>query len=254
MIIRAIALNTIKEAIRDRILYLLLFFAAVCIICSRLLAIMTVGDRVKIIMDVGLASLSFFGALMAILLGTGLVYKEIDKKTIFTLLSKPIPRYQFLLGKYFGLVITLLVMLILMSLIFLLLVFLHTSQFEGRLLLPVFFIFWEMCLITAVALLFSCFSTPILSSLFTLSFYIIGHFSWGLETLIDKLPSGSGKIAARVFYTAIPDLENFNFKTEIVHGLAIPVPVLLNSLLYGFFYSGFVLALATLIFRKRDFI
>ncbi|MBU1186224.1 MAG: hypothetical protein KJ908_04960, partial [Acidobacteria bacterium] len=171
-----------------------------------------------------------------------------------TLLSKPIPRYQFLLGKYFGLVITLLVMLILMSLIFLLLVFLHTSQFEGRLLLPVFFIFWEMCLITAVALLFSCFSTPILSSLFTLSFYIIGHFSWGLETLIDKLPSGSGKIAARVFYTAIPDLENFNFKTEIVHGLAIPVPVLLNSLLYGFFYSGFVLALATLIFRKRDFI
>ncbi|MBU1186793.1 MAG: ABC transporter permease subunit, partial [Acidobacteria bacterium] len=129
MIIQAIALNTIKEAIRDRILYLLLFFAAVCIICSRLLAIMTVGDRVKIIMDVGLASLSFFGALMAILLGTGLVYKEIDKKTIFTLLSKPIPRYQFLLGKYFGLVITLLVMLILMSLIFLLLVFLHTSQF-----------------------------------------------------------------------------------------------------------------------------
>ena len=92
MIITAIALNTLKEAIRDRILYLLLFFAAVCIICSRLLAIMTVGDRVKIIMDVGLASLSLFGALMAILLGTGLVYKEIDKKTIFTLLSKPIPR------------------------------------------------------------------------------------------------------------------------------------------------------------------
>ncbi|MCJ7679420.1 MAG: ABC transporter permease subunit, partial [Candidatus Aminicenantes bacterium] len=175
MIITAIALNTLKEAIRDRILYLLLFFAAVCIISSRLLAIMTVGDRIKIIMDVGLASLSLFGALMAILLGTGLVYKEIDKKTIFTLLSKPIPRYQFLLGKYFGLVITLFIMLILMSLIFLLLVFLHTFQFEGRLLLPVFFVFWEMGLITAVALLFSCFSTPILSSLFTLSFYIIGH-------------------------------------------------------------------------------
>ena len=254
MILQAIALNTLKEAIRDRILYLLLFFAAVCIICSRLLAIMTVGDRVKIITDVGLASLSLFGVLMAVLLGTGLVYKEIDKKTIFTLLSKPIPRYQFLLGKYFGLVITLLIMLLLMSLIFLVLVFLHTLRFEWRLLVPVFFIFWEMCLITAVALLFSCFSTPILSSLFTLAFYIIGHFSWGLETLINKLPSGFGKTAARVFYTIIPDLQNFNYKTEIVHGLAIPSAALIGSILYGLFYSGFVLALATLIFRKRDFI
>lgn len=254
MILQAIALNTLKEAIRDRILYLLLFFAAVCIVCSRLLAIMTVGDRIKIIMDVGLAALSLFGVLMAVLLGTGLVYKEIDKKTIFTLLSKPIPRYQFLLGKYFGLVITLLIMLVLMSLIFLALVFLHTLRFEGRLLLPIFFIFWEMCLITAVALLFSCFSTPILSSLFTLSFTIIGHFSWGLETLINKLPAGFGKTAARVFYTAIPDLQNFNYKTEIVHGLAIPSSALIGSLFYGFFYSGFVLALATLVFRKRDFI
>ncbi len=104
MKITAIALNTFKEAIRDRILYLLLFFAVVSLIFSRLLAILAVGDRVKIIMDVGLASLSFFGALMAILMGTSLVFKEIDKKTIYTLLSKPIHRYQFLLGKFFGLI------------------------------------------------------------------------------------------------------------------------------------------------------
>ena len=92
MKIKAIALNTFKEAVRDRILYLLFFFAAVAIILSRVLAMLTVGDRVKIIKDVGLASISFFGVLMAILIGTGLVYKEIEKQTIFTLISKPIHR------------------------------------------------------------------------------------------------------------------------------------------------------------------
>jgi len=95
MKITTIALNTFKEAKRDRVLYLLFFFAAVCLLCARFLALLTVGDRVKIIKDVGLASISLFGMLMAILMGTGLVYKEIDKKTIFTLLAKPIHRAEF---------------------------------------------------------------------------------------------------------------------------------------------------------------
>lgn len=254
MKIRAIAANTFKEAIRDRILYLLLFFAAVSIIFSRLLALLTVGDRVKIIMDVGLASLSLFGALMAILMGTGLVYKEIDKKTIHTLLSRPIHRYQFLLGKYIGLISTLFIMLLLMSLIFLILIFFHTFKIEWALLVAILYIFVEVCLITAVALFFSCFSTPILSSIFSLSFYLIGHLSWGLETLIKKMRPGLGKILAQILYTFLPDLENFNFKTEVVHHLPIPSSVFLFSALYGIFYSLFVLFLAILVFRKRDFI
>lgn len=254
MKIRAIAANTFKEAIRDRILYLLLFFAAVSIIFSRLLALLTVGDRVKIIMDVGLASLSLFGALMAILMGTGLVYKEIDKKTIYTLLSRPIHRYQFLLGKYIGLISTLFIMLLLMSLIFLILIFFHTFKIEWALLVAILYIFVEVCLITAVALFFSCFSTPILSSIFSLSFYLIGHLSWGLETLIKKMKPGLGKILAQILYTFLPDLENFNFKTEVVHHLPIPSSVFLFSALYGIFYSLFVLFLAILVFRKRDFI
>lgn len=254
MKIRAIATNTFKEAIRDRILYLLLFFAAVSIVFSRLLALLTVGDRVKIIMDVGLASLSLFGALMAILMGTGLVYKEIDKKTIYTLLSRPIHRYQFLLGKYIGLISTLFIMLLLMSLIFLILIFFHTFKIEWALLVAILYIFVEVCLITAVALFFSCFSTPILSSIFSLSFYLIGHLSWGLETLIKKMKPGLGKILAQILYTFLPDLENFNFKTEVVHHLPIPSSVFLFSALYGIFYSLFVLFLAILVFRKRDFI
>jgi len=254
MKIRAIAINTFKEAIRDRILYLLLFFAAVCIIFSRLLAVLTVGDRAKIITDVGLASLSLFGVLMAILIGTGLVYKEIDKRTVYTLLSKPIQRYQFLLGKYLGLLLTLFVMLVLMALIFLVLILLQHYPVGGSFFIAILFIFVELCLVTAVAMLFSCFSTPILSTLFSLSFYLIGHISWGLETLINKIPQGGVKTLARFFYAFLPDLEKFNFKTEVVHHLPIPPEIILYSTLYGIFYSIFILALAMLVFRRRDFI
>jgi ABC-type transport system involved in multi-copper enzyme maturation permease subunit len=254
MKIRAIALNTFKEAIRDRILYLLFFFAAVSLAFSRLLAVLTVGDRVKIIKDVGLASISIFGVLMAIMIGTGLVYKEIDKKTIYTLLSKPIRRWQFLLGKFFGLVLTLFIMTLAMAVIFLVIVFLHTGKLEGRMFLAILFIFLELVLVTAVAILFSCFSTPILSSIFTLSFYLIGHLSWGLETLISKTRSGTARAALRGLSALLPDLENFNFKTEIVHGLAIDPKYYLFSALYGLVYTLFILALAVLIFKKRDFV
>ncbi|MEE8378639.1 MAG: ABC transporter permease [Candidatus Aminicenantaceae bacterium] len=254
MKIKAIALNTFREAIRDRVLYLLLFFALASLLFSRLLALLTVGDRVKIVTDVGLASISLFGALMAILMGTGLVYKEIDKKTIYTLLSKPIHRHQFLLGKYFGLVLTLFVMMFLMTMIFFVIYFLHALKIEWSIMIALFYIFLELCLITAVALFFSCFSTPILSSIFSLAFYLIGHLSWGLETLLKKMAPGVGKVTARILYTFLPDLENFNFKTEIVHHLPIPPQVLFYSALYGIFYTAFVLFLAILIFRKRDFI
>jgi len=254
MKIKAIALNTFREAIRDRVLYLLLFFALTSLLFSRLLALLTVGDRIKIVTDVGLASISLFGALMAILMGTGLVYKEIDKKTIYTLLSKPIHRHQFLLGKYFGLVLTLFVMLFLMTIIFFIIYFLHAFTIEWSMLISLFYLFLELCLITAVALFFSCFSTPILSSIFSLAFYLIGHLSWGLETLFKKMTPGVGKVTAQFFYTFLPDLENFNFKTEIVHNLPIPPQVLIYSIIYGIFYTVFVLFLAILIFRKRDFI
>lgn len=254
MKIKTIALNTFKEAIRDRILYLLFFFAAVALIFSRLLAVLTVGDRVKIVKDVGLASISLFGMLMAILIGTGLVYKEIDKKTIFTLISKPIYRWQFILGKFFGLVLTLFIMTSLMSLIFLVIVFLHTSKIEARLLLAILFIFIELVLITAVAILFSCFSTPILSSLFSISFYLIGHFSWGLQTLIQKTKSGTAKVLIQGIYALLPDLENFNFKTEVVYGLAVQPKFYFYSVLYGIVYTFFILVLSILIFKKKDFV
>ena len=254
MKIRAIAANTFKEAIRDRILYLLLFFAVVVIFFSRILSLLTVGDKVKVVKDVGLASISLFGALMAILIGTGLVYKEIDKKTIYTLLSKPIHRFQFLLGKFLGLILTLSIMLFLMGIIFVALVFFHTFTIEWRLLVAIFLIFIELCLITAVAILFSSFSTPILSSVFSLSFYLIGHLSPGLQILIEKMPQGLRKTLVQAIYFLLPNLENFNVKAEVVYYLPLPFQFCFFSTLYGFFYSLFVLTLAFLVFKKRDFI
>ena len=254
MKIRAIAGITFKEAKRDRILYLLFFFAALGIAASRVLAILTVGDRIKIIKDVGLASISLFGVLMAILIGTGLVYKEIDKKTIYTLLAKPLHRSEFILGKFVGLVLTLSVMTAAMTLIFLAIVYAHTLTIEGGLLVAIAYIFLELVLITAVAILFSSFSTPILSSLFALAFYLIGHLSWGLELILKKMRAGAGQAAVRALYAILPDLENFNFRTEVVHGLPIPPGIYLSSFLYGVCYTAVILGLAVLIFRRRDFI
>ena len=254
MSIRAIAGITFKEAKRDRILYLLFFFAGLGIVAARALAVLTVGDRVKIIKDVGLASIAVFGVLMAILVGTGLVYKEIDKKTIFTLLAKPLHRAEFILGKFLGLVVTLFVMTLGMTAIFLAIVFVHTLKLEPALLVAVAYIFLELVLITAVAILFSSFSTPILSSLFAMAFYAIGHLSWGLGLILKKMRPGLGKALVRAVYVILPDLENFNFKTEVVHGLPIPPGIYFSSFLYGVCYTAFLLGLAVLIFRRRDFI
>ncbi len=254
MKITAVALNTFREAIRDRILYLLLFFAGAGLAFSRFLALITVGDRLRIILDVGLASISIFGVLMAILMGTGLVYKEIDKRTIYTLLSAPIHRYQFLLGKFLGLVLTLLTMVMLMSFLFFIIVWLHGGGIGIPMLTALFFIFVELVLITAVSMMFSCFSTPILSSIYSLAFYLIGHLSWGLQTFLDKMETGFDKAVVQVLYIVLPDLENFNFRTEVVHDLEIPAAILLPSLGYGLLYTAFVLFLAIAIFRRRDFI
>jgi ABC-type transport system involved in multi-copper enzyme maturation permease subunit len=254
MKIGAIAGITFKEAKRDRVLYLLFFFAALGILGSRVLAILTVGDRVKIIKDVGLASISIFGVLMAILIGTGLVYKEIDKKTIYTLLAKPLHRAEFILGKFLGLVLTLFVMTAAMTVIFLAIVYANTLRIETGLLVAVAYTFLELVLITAVAILFSTFSTPILSSLFALGFTLIGHLSWGLELILKKMRPGLGRTLVRGLHLVLPDLENFNFRTEVVHGLPIPPGIYVSAFLYGVCYTAFLLGLAVLIFRRRDFI
>ncbi len=173
----AIILNTFREAVRDRVLYAIVFFAVVILLISTIMDVITIGQRAKIIIDMGLASISIFGALIAIFVGIGLVYKEIEKRTIYTIVSKPVARWQFLLGKYFGLVLTLAVQVAAMSAIFFIIVASEMGRVPPLLYLAVGMTFLELMVVCAVAIFFSSFSTPILSGMYTLGVYLIGHLT-----------------------------------------------------------------------------
>ena len=250
--ILAIALNTFREAIRDRILYLLLVFALLMIASSRVIGMLTVGDQDKIIKDIGLAAIGLFGVLTAIFVGVGLVFKEIERRTIFTIVTKPIHRHQFILGKYLGLVLTLLVNTGVMTAGFYALLALRGAA-SGRLLIAVGLSFVEFLVVTAIAVFFSSFSTPILSGIFTLSAFVLGHLSWSLLLLRDRIGTGLGAFVCELLYRVIPNLERFNVKAEVVHGLDLPCARVAWGALYGAGWSALILAAAALIFTRRDF-
>ena len=248
----AIAANTFREAIRDRILYLLLVFALLFMGFSQILSLLTVGGEEKIIKDVGLASISLFGVLTSVFIGVALVSKEIERRTIYTIVSKPIHRYEFLLGKYFGLVLTLFVNTSVMTAWFYLILLLKGFA-DPRLLLAIGMIFMELLLITAFAILFSSFSTPILSTLFSLSLYLVGHLTWSLHLLEERVKGPGARAVCRFLYFALPNLEIFNIKGEVVHQLPIPATLPVWALVYLAGYGGAVLSAACFILRRRDF-
>jgi ABC-type transport system involved in multi-copper enzyme maturation permease subunit len=249
----AIAANTFREAIRDRVLYLLLAFALLMIGSSILLSLLTVGSREKIIIDLGLTAISLFGVLTSIFLGVGLVFKEIDRRTIFTIVTKPVQRAQFILGKYLGLCLTIGVNLAVMTAGFYLLL-----AWEGfahaRLLAAIVLTLFELLVVTALAILFSSFSTPILSALFTLSCFLVGRLSWSLRLLEERIASGLGKAVCEALYWALPNLDRFNLRTEVVHNLPFDPAEVLFAMAYGVGYAALLVAAACLAFERRDFI
>ncbi len=253
MAIKAIAINTFKEAIRNKILYTLLFFALIMMAFSLILDQATIGQRNKIIKDLGLASINLFGVIIAVVIGINLVYKEIEKRTIYPLLAKPVRRASFLIGKYFGILLTLLVEVLLMSLFFFLLVLLYEGRFDPYLFLAIGMIFVELSVLAAVAIFFSSFSTPVLSGMFTFSVYVIGHLTPFLRDF--GLNSGSTfmRHITQFFYYLLPNLERFNLKTHAVYNLPIESSQILLSILYGILYSVTVMLFAVICFEKRDF-
>jgi len=253
MKIIAIALNTFKECIRDRILYNLLIFAVLIIGLSAVLSTLTFGEQVRIIINFGLAAINIFGVMMAIFLGIGLVYKEIDRRTIYTILSKPIKRYEFLIGKFFGLLITLFLNLTVMTAGLVGVVYLMGWVINALLFKAVFLIFMEFVLITSIAILFSCFSTPTLSAIFTLSFYVIGHLTEDIKFFGSKADGFFAKKVSALIYYVLPNLENFNIKGLVVYGSGVSNSFILFSALYGILYSAILLMVSILIFQKRDF-
>ncbi len=249
--IAAIAVNTFREAIRHRILYLLLVFAVGMISFAQILSLLTVGSEEKIIKDFGLAAIEVFGVLTSVFIGIGLVSREIERRTVFTLLAKPIHRFEFVLGKYAGLVIVLLVNTGVMTAWFFLILLLK-GMFDPMLALAVLMLFLQFLLVTSIAVLFSCLSTPILSSVFTLALYVVGHLLWSLPMLEEHLVSRAGRALCRGLYYVLPNLGNFDIKGEVVHGLAIDSAVPGFALLYLLLYGSAVLAGACAIFQRRE--
>jgi ABC-type transport system involved in multi-copper enzyme maturation permease subunit len=251
--ILVIAFNTYKESIRDKLLYNLLIFALLLIGGSVLLSTLTVGERSKIIIDLSLASVNLFGVLIAVFVGIGLVSKEIEKKTIYTIIAKPVHRWQFLAGKYLGLLMTLAVNVALMT------ACVYAVQLAGEwtlrleLLKAIWLIYVELMVVTAAALLCSTFTTSTLAAIFTLALYVIGHFSSSLMDFAKKVGSDGAAAVANLLYYSLPNLEQFNIKGEVVHHVTITVERVFWSTVYGLAYVAVLLVLAVVIFQRRDF-
>jgi ABC-type transport system involved in multi-copper enzyme maturation permease subunit len=253
MKLNAIAINTFKEASRNKIFYLLIVFGIVFAFASKLASLLTLGDQTGVMKNVGLASINFFCVLIAIFTGINLVYKEIDKKTIFNILSKPISRTNFIIGKFFGLALTILVALVSMAAVFFLFIFFTTGTFDWRMLVYFAFLYLELLIIISIALVFSSFSTPILSSIFTVILYLIGHVLWTFNEFKYKLVEPATRVLAYLLYYLLPNFEKFNIREQIVMNMKIETKLVFYSFTYAILYILAMLSLAILIFRKREF-
>lgn len=251
--IAAIALNTFRESVRDRVLYNLVLFVLLLVIASIVMGRIAVGQEAKIVVDVGLSAMTVFGMLISILLGIGLVSKEIEKRTLANVLSKPIRRATFILGKYFGLCLTLAVQCAVMAAAIALALRYAGDGAPGRLWRAAFLIFLELAIITGVALLFSTFSSPVLSALFTLLIFLIGRWSPDLKLLAGTSDSAVTRSLCRALYYLLPNLANFNFINETAYGQSAPARLVASSAVYAIGYIAALVAASVLIFERRDF-
>jgi ABC-type transport system involved in multi-copper enzyme maturation permease subunit len=212
---------------------------------------MTVGSEEKIIKDFGLATIDLFGVLTAVLLGIGLVSREIERRTVHVLLAKPIHRAEFVLGKYLGLVLTLLVNTAVMTACFFALL-LAKGIADPALFTAILLLFLQFLLVTAIAILFSCLSNPIVSCILTLALYVIGHLLWSFDLLKARLVTGPGRALCSVLQILLPDLSHFDVKGPAVHGLPIPEGTVLFACGYLLVYGTAVLLLACAIFERKE--
>jgi ABC-type transport system involved in multi-copper enzyme maturation permease subunit len=264
--VRSVAVNVFRESVRDRVPYNLVLFAVLLISSSYLIGQLTAGQDVKIIKDLGLAATAVFGLFISIFIGIGLVSKEVERRSIYALLSKPVSRAQFITGKYAGLVLTLAVNVGVMTLaLYIVLAYMVWTEpptiragwdapgLDPALLKAIFLIFVELMLVTAIAVFFSTFSTPILSAALTFGLFIAGHFNADLKNFDRVVDSRAAALLARGVYHVLPDLSAFDVKTDVVHGLPVSAAYMASTTAYGLAYVAGLLLLATLIFSRRDF-
>jgi ABC-type transport system involved in multi-copper enzyme maturation permease subunit len=251
--ILAIAHNTFREAVRDKVFSLVWAFGVLLLLSTIIMSPLTIGAQNKIVADFGLASMVAFSLLVVLLVGSGMVHKEIDKRTIITLLAKPITRLEFLVGKSLGLLATITVMIAAMTALFLLAIALTRTEFRAAYLVSIALSLVEMIVVVSVAMFFSSFTGSMLTSLFTLAVFVAGHTLRDLQAFAIAMENTPIRIGSTVVRYILPDLELFNIRNAAVHGLPVAATHVLWSLLYGLSYAAALMGLAAIIFRRREF-
>jgi len=249
----SIAGNTLREAIRNKLLYTLLFFGIALIGTGVLVSTLSYVEGERIVQDVGFAGVRLMSVGIAVFVGVGLIHGEVDRRTIYTILSKPVSRMDFLLGKYLGLVITTWLMLVVMGFAFACVSLGYGAPIDAGHLAAFALIGMELVVMVAVATLFSSFTTPMLASLLTIGVYLIGHLTRDLRQLGQQGDIDALGPVSNALYRVLPDLESFNATIEAVHGLPIYPSEVGFAVLYGVGYSVLLLALGSFIFARRDF-
>ncbi len=248
----AVATHTLRETVRDRVFAVSLIFAALLLTVSLVLGPLVAGQQDKLIQDFGLASISGIGIMLAVFVGTSLVYREVERRTIYTLLARPIGRGEYLIGKYAGMVLTLLLNIGLMGSLFLLLVHFHLGAFSPGLLAAIYLTAWELALVAAFSILFSVVSSPFLGAFFTLIVFVMGHLSRDILYFAKMLPEGAGRTLVEWSSYLLPNLEYFNVKGMAVYGKPISSSILGGATVYGALYITAVISLAVILFQRKD--
>ncbi|MGB9178850.1 MAG: ABC transporter permease [Pyrinomonadaceae bacterium] len=252
----AIARNAFREAVRDRVLYNLVLFVLLLTGGAIFLGELSAGQESKVIVDLGLSAMLLFGVFISIFVGVGLVYKEIERRTVYAIFAKPVGRGEFLVGKYLGLCLTLLVNVLVMGAgVSLALIYVNGGWNPLALSIwpAVMLIYLELMILTAVALLFSSFSTPALSALLTFFVFIIGHFSADLKIFAASLGTTSARLFFAALYYLLPNLTNYSFITPASHGQMPQASTFVAAAAYAVIYIIILLSAATLIFNRRNF-
>ena len=253
-IIFTIARNTFREAVRDRVLYNLVLFVLLITASAIFLGELTAGQEARTIVNLGLSAMLLFGAFISIFVGVSLVSKEIEKKTVYAIFSKPIGRGEFIVGKYLGLCLTLLVNVLIMGVgVSLALLYVGGANLAFSIWGAIFLIFLELSILTAVAILFSSFSTPALSALLAFFVFIIGHFSASLRDFAERLGSSFAQMFFGAIYYLLPNLSFYEFATNAANGATPPAQMLGGAFVYAVFYVSILLSITILVFSRRNF-
>ena len=249
----SISKNTFREAVRDRVLYNLIVFVLLITACAIFLGELTAGKEARTIVNLGLSTMLLFGVFIAIFVGIGLVSKEIEKRTLYTIFSKPIGRGEFIIGKYLGLCLTLFVNILIMGFgVSLALLYVEGGNLAFSIWGAIILIFLELTIITAVAILFSSFSSPALSALLTFFIFIIGHFSTSLRDFADNMGSSLAQFFFGFIYYLLPNFSHFEFVTLAANGNFPSINLIGGALAYTLVYNSILLAITILIFNRRN--